>query len=316
MTRKLNFVPAILAFDSYSGLPASMVSSITNTPMIVQTHGLYTRFIGFFTRNLIINRILLAIEKKVITNATLVLNVNEETIEHFNMFYVFQPMKYRLVPSPIDTMVFRPSQKLRDCIRKELEIKNTTYVVGFVGRLSPEKNAELLLYAYAEGLKTSLIPDDTLILMVGDGPLRDQLTELSSKLSIRDKVIFTGFRHDVHRIMNALDTLVLPSQAEGLPCVILEAMSCGVPIVCSDLPCHTDFLRAAKCGFTFEVGNVQELATFLSNLSNDSALRKELGSNGRYYIEHNHATNQVAEDYVKALTDSIKIKYEHKLHQL
>lgn len=310
MSRKHGFTSIVLAFDSFSGLPALISSKITNSPLVVQTHGLYPRFIDVFTKNQIVVRTLLAIEKAVIREATLVLSVNRETISYYERFYRSK-MRYRLIPTPLDTKTFAPNSKLRKYVRKELGIGAKSYVIGFVGRLSYEKNVELLIRAFKKALEASLIPADSLLLIVGDGLLKKQLIELSSNLSIKDKVIFTGFRRDIHRVMNVMDVLVLPSQAEGLPCVVLEAISCAVPVILSDLLCHKEFLGAAKCGFTFKAGSIKDLVRCLSIISNNN-LRKELGMNGRIYVESNHEITYVVKEYYKAIIEATKIKYHSR----
>ena len=307
--RKHNLVPVILASDdNFSSLPAFIASLMTNSPYIVQTHALYERYIAFFTKSTIIQNLLLKIQKLTIVNSDMVLNTNCETKDYFSSNFSLPSAKNSLLCTPIDTVLFSPNSVYRGEIRNEFGIDCATYVIGFVGRLSLEKNVQLLLHAYSEGLKASIIPINTVVLIVGDGPLKARLVELSIELSISNKVIFTSFRNDVHKIMNAIDTLVLPSQVEGLPCAALEAMSCGVPMLCSNLPSHADLLEKAKCGFTFDVERVQELIDCLSNLSRNPFLRRELGINGRSYIEKYHSISSVIAEYQKALLTSIKTR--------
>jgi glycosyltransferase involved in cell wall biosynthesis len=109
--------------------------------------------------------------------------------------------------------------------------------------------------------------------------------------------------------MNAIDTLVLPSLVEGFPCVILEAMSCGIPVICSNLPCHIELLEKVECGFTFDVEKVQALINCLSALSKKPSLRRRLGVNGRCYIENYHSINKVITEYNEAMLTSIKTRY-------
>jgi len=305
MSRKHGFTPVILVFDSFSGLPALISCKVTGSPLVVQAHGLYPRFIGSLTRNRIITKVLLEMENAVIRRANLVLSVNKETITYYERFYTPSRMKYRLISTPLDTKVFAPNLKLRNCVRKELGIGTESYVIGFVGRLAYEKNVELLIHAFKKALESSSIPSGSLLVIVGDGPLKRQLIELASDLSIEDKIIFTGLRRDVHRLMNAMDVLVLPSRAEGLPCVVLEAASCAVPIILSDLLCHKEFLEKAKCGLTFKAGSMEDLVRCLSIISNNNNLRRELGTNGRKYVEVNHEITHVIKDYYRAITKSV-----------
>lgn len=308
--RKNNLIPVILAFDdTFSSLPAYIVSSLTDSPYIIQIHALYKNYLACFIKNSTVQKILLKIQMFTINNSDMILNINSETMNYFSSHSTLPPSENKLLFTPIDTLLFSPNSEYRTEIRNEFGIDDKANVIGFVGRLFSEKNIPLLLQAYSEALKTSLFPATTVILIVGDGPLKSILIELSAKLSINNKVIFTGFRNDVHKIMNAIDILVLPSQVEGLSCAILEAMSCGVPVICSNLPSNIELLEKAECGFTFDVENVQELTNRLSILIKDPSLRKRLGVNGRCYVEKRHTLNSVITDYNKAMLTSIKTRY-------
>lgn len=106
-------------------------------------------------------------------------------------------------------------------ILEELNIK-TDFVIGFVGRLSPEKNVPLILEC-AKQIDASFV-------IVGDGPQRKVLEQLSG-----DNVYFVGERDDVEKFYGAFDLLLLPSLMEGVPLVILEALTAGTPVVASDV---------------------------------------------------------------------------------
>ncbi|MHA1684984.1 MAG: glycosyltransferase family 4 protein [Candidatus Heimdallarchaeaceae archaeon] len=309
LARKRGFVPVILSFDSFGGLTGLLSSKITGTPFAVQAHGLYIRFIDVSTKNQITRRILLNIERAVMRNATMILSVNDETLEYFKRYYNVTKTKCRLLPTPTDVKQFAPISELRNYVRKELGIAAGANVIGFVGRLSYEKNVEFLLRAFKKAIETSSIPVNSILLVVGDGPLRTRLTHLSVELSISAQVVFTGFRRDVHRLMNSMDMLVLPSQAEGIPCVALEAMACGVPVILSDILCHKELLRKAKCGLIFKAECLEDLVKCLSIISNDYNLRKKMSSDGRAYVENNHSLDHVFKRYFQAIKDCAKIQH-------
>lgn len=304
LARKCGFTPIIYTFDSFGGLTGLLSSKITNAPLVAQTHGLYLRFLAVSTKNRITHKVLLRIESAVIRGSTMVLSVNNETIEYFKRYYTAQG-KFRLLPTPIDTKRFAPNSEQRNYMRKKFGIDVNSNVIGFVGRLSPEKNVELLLWAFKKALEISAIPANSVLLVVGDGLLRNQLSDLSAKLSISNRVIFTGFRLDVHRLINSMDMLVLPSRAEGIPCVVLEAMACGVPVVLSDILCHKELLKKAECGLIFKAEDLEDLVKCLSILSNNYDLRRKMGENGRIYVENNHAVNRVFTEYLKSIIDCV-----------
>jgi glycosyltransferase involved in cell wall biosynthesis len=73
------------------------------------------------------------------------------------------------------------------------------------------------------------------LVIVGDGPLRSELAQLAARLKIADRVHFVGYRRDVPEILAASDVLLLPSEWEGMPNVVLEAMAAGKPVVATDV---------------------------------------------------------------------------------
>lgn len=118
-------------------------------------------------------------------------------------------------------------------VRRELGLPEGAFVIGHVGRFSPQKNHKFLLEIVAEVFKNC---DNCWLLLVGDGPLRHEMEELAESLGIADRVIFAGARPDVPRLMRgAMDLFLFPSLYEGLGIVLLEAQAAGLPCVISDV---------------------------------------------------------------------------------
>lgn len=115
----------------------------------------------------------------------------------------------------------------------------TDFVVGFVGRLSPEKNVPIILQC-ARGM-----PDASFVI-IGDGPQSVPLKQMANSLN---NVFFLGKRTDVEKFYAAFDALMLPSKMEGMPLVILEAMTAGTPIVASDVGAITEVVKDGISGF-------------------------------------------------------------------
>ena len=122
--------------------------------------------------------------------------------------------------------------------------------VLFVGRLIPGKNARQAIRAIKD-LKTNL-STDTQLVICGDGVERENLQKLALDLDIAERVHFLGFRQDVYRVMKSCDVIVMPSELEGMPNVLLEAMIAKVPVIASDIPGHRRWIRHRKTGFLID----------------------------------------------------------------
>jgi len=113
-------------------------------------------------------------------------------------------------------------------LRRELGLTVESRMILFIGRLAVEKRIDLLLQALASG---PLVDVDYKLVLVGEGDLRAELENQASELGIGDRVVFTGYRRDIPKLLKAADVFVLCSDDEGLPVVMLEAMSARVPVV-------------------------------------------------------------------------------------
>jgi glycosyltransferase involved in cell wall biosynthesis len=135
-----------------------------------------------------------------------------------------EPERCTVVYNGIDTGLKPP--KTPEEVRRELGIDEGNFVIGTVGSLIKRKRMGLLIEAVAaideKGLKC---------VIVGEGPLSGELKGKAASLGLSKNVIFTGFRPDALSYINAMDVFVLPSEKEGLPRVVLEAMLMKKPVV-------------------------------------------------------------------------------------
>lgn len=130
----------------------------------------------------------------------------------------------------VDTEKFAYSKDNREEIRREFGIENKK-VIGHVGRFMTQKNHRFLIELFD---KYSKLDDDAVLMLVGDGELKEDIISLVREKDLSEKVIFTGVRHDVYKLFSAFDVFVLPSLYEGLPVVGMEACASGLPVLLSD----------------------------------------------------------------------------------
>ena len=134
----------------------------------------------------------------------------------------------------IDANEFRYSKKIDDEVREEFGLEGK-FVIGHVGRFFEQKNHPFIVKVFAEVAKQD--PSAVLILVGGgelDDAIMNQIKDDVNQLGLSDKVIFTGVRSDVKRIMQAFDVFILPSLYEGFPVVMVEAQATGLKCLISD----------------------------------------------------------------------------------
>ena len=119
----------------------------------------------------------------------------------------------------------------REALRQEWGIPGSSLVIGHVGSFTMVKNHGFILQVAQEIFRRK--PDSRLVL-VGDGRLRSDIENQAKMLGIADKIVFTGKRADVPKLLGMMDVFLFPSLYEGLPLVVLEAQAAGLPIVLAD----------------------------------------------------------------------------------
>jgi len=138
---------------------------------------------------------------------------------------------FYIIKNAIDTQKFSYDEKMRNIVRKELEIDDNAVVIGNVGRFKKQKNQLFLIDIFAEYKKRN---KNSILLIVGFGDLEEKLKEKIKYLGLEESVKILGQRNDVNNIMQAMDIFVLPSLYEGLGIVLIEAQSAGLPCIVSN----------------------------------------------------------------------------------
>ena len=149
-----------------------------------------------------------------------------------------------ILKNAIDINKFSPNEKIRNRVRKELEVEDC-FVVGHVGHFNRQKNHIFLINLFEVLCKEK---QNAKLVLVSDGPYMTQIRELCKEKKIEDKVIFLGTRNDVPDIMKAFDCFVFPSKYEGLGIVLIEAQACGLHCVYSDvIPKDVNIINENNC---------------------------------------------------------------------
>ena len=143
-----------------------------------------------------------------------------------------------------------------------------------VARFAAQKNHALLLSAFAQGPASD--PNAHLIL-IGEGPLREQLEDQAKDLGLGSQVRFLGLRADIPDALGAMDVFVLSSDWEGNPLSVIEAMASGLPIVSTAVGGVPDLFESGKEGFLVQPGDVQGFSNSMAYLSRNREVRLSMG---------------------------------------
>jgi len=133
--------------------------------------------------------------------------------------------KVKVIPNSIYVERYKYQKNIRDQIRMELGLNKQQFVIGNVSRFAYVKNHDFLLDIFNEIIKMN---NNALLLLVGDGELRNKIEEKISKLGLSKYVKLLGVRSDVNKLLQAMDVFVLPSYYEGLPVTLIEAQASGL----------------------------------------------------------------------------------------
>lgn len=159
-------------------------------------------------------------------------------------------------------------------VRNENQLSEDEFIFGFVGRMAPQKNPLLLLKAFAR-----LQPNDRplRLAMVGTGPLEHDARQLATGLGIADRVSWLGYK-TAEQSMPAFDVFVMPSQYEGMPYVLMEAVSIGMPVVATKVGGTSLSIEHRRNGLVVPLENPEELARSLQRLVDSPDLCAEFSS--------------------------------------
>jgi glycosyltransferase involved in cell wall biosynthesis len=163
----------------------------------------------------------------------------------------------------------------------------------FVGRLAAVKGVPVLLDALAEARQTR--PDLTLTL-VGDGPDRSALEALAAARQLAGAVTFAGYKSqsEVADLLARHDALVLPSFAEGVPVVLMEAMAARMPAIATAVGGVSELVEDGATGCLVAPGDAAALRDAILRVMGDSALRQNMGAAGRAKVEAHFTTRSEA----------------------
>lgn len=173
--------------------------------------------------------------------------------------------------------------------RQQLEISNEAFVLLSVGELNNNKNHEIVIRALA-----SIQNEQMHYIICGEGALKEKLVRLSLDMGIEKQVHFLGYRQDVLEIYKIVDLFVFPSLREGLSVSLMEAMACGLPVVCSNIRGNSDLIKDDLGGALVDSNSLESYILQIKRVYNNPDAAKQFGEYNKTFVKK-FSTNNVIE---------------------
>ena len=248
------------------------VTARTHTPIVHTYHTVYEDYVNYLPLTGHLVRRMLPFLIGLVARQTKVMIVPTKKVTHILDRYRVK-IKTVVIPSAINECFFKEHDgRSRSAIRAALGIAEDETVYVYLGRVAKEKNiTELLDFACTDALPEGKI------LIVGDGPYRKTLERYVRKCGLTDRVIFTGMVEpkEVPGYYLAGDIFINASLSETQGLTYLEAMACGLPVLCRYDPCLDGVIVNGENGFVYE--SKEEFAAYAARLVNDPGLRRSVG---------------------------------------
>ncbi|MBU1320888.1 MAG: glycosyltransferase family 4 protein, partial [Nanoarchaeota archaeon] len=181
--------------------------------------------------------------------------------------------KIKVIPTGIE---IKKAEKKDINVRKEFGIDAKTKIVLFVGMIMPRKGIDKIIK-----IANKLKKEKVIFLLAGEKRYgQEEYEKTIKKLNLEKKVLFLGQRKDIRRLCSEADVFLLPAEGEGLPGVIMEAMTFGVPCVASNIPCITDLVEHGKTGFLCHPKNINDFTDKVKMIIKNDTLKDKLGKAG------------------------------------
>jgi sugar transferase (PEP-CTERM/EpsH1 system associated) len=181
----------------------------------------------------------------------------------------------------VDTDRFHPGDRLRTSLPPDFQ-DPSLFLIGTVGRLQPVKDQQTLLRAFATACNARVEGHERLrLVVVGDGPLMNDLRNLARSLGIERRTWFAGAIGNVSQVLGALDLFVLTSLNEGISNTILEALASGVPVIASDVGGNPELIDAGRTGSLVPAGSAGGFAAEITRFLAEPDLQRNHGEAAR-----------------------------------
>jgi glycosyltransferase involved in cell wall biosynthesis len=232
-----------------------------------------------------------------------ILNLSTDAITAISLATKKALIRYEFFPKKSIEVVYNGIMDIRnstdgsaslDKLREHLGFRDEDCILSTISRLDPIKNQRMMIDAFREIHKNF---PNTKLLIVGDGPLREELEGYGKDLINSQHLIFTGFRVDPQKYLQLTDIFLLSSLSEGTSMTLLEAMSFSKPCVVTDAGGNPEIVLNGKTGVVTPNHNTQAFTAGIYSLLEDEVLRTNMGLAGRSRYEEMFTVERMVSTY-------------------
>ena len=283
----------VIHLHEYRNIVSLMVcffASIYRIPVIIQTHGQLPHFFGMQRSKWLFDFI---IGNHLLKKASQVIALSKVEAEQYKKMCV-PTDKISIVPNGVNINEYTelPSTGL---FKKKNGVDKHTKVVLYLGRIHKIKGIDILIKAFRKVCETI---DDVILVIVGpDDNYLPAVQHLIKSLEIENKVLIPGPKYSVDKLEAFIDAsvYVLPSRHEAFPMSVLEACSCGTPVIASRVGALDEMIIDGETGILFDAGDVDQLCKNIIYLLKEREIARQMGLNGKNYVANKFSIEKIVE---------------------
>ncbi len=275
---------------------------LSNRPDILHTHGWGTLISGFIVSKLLRIKLIhgehgtvyFNSRKDVIVQKFMLSKTDKNLFVSNSLASLFKEKlnlthKVRVIHNGVDSLRFK---KQKVDIKKYFPGFENKTIIGAVGRLVPVKNHIWLIEALC-----GFLGDSVKLVIVGSGPLHEELSKVIRKLNLENDVLLFGESSEPEVLMNGFDVFVLPSISEGLSNTVLEAMSCGLPVVASDVGGNSELIINSVNGYLFELNELSDFNERMKTLVDSAEVREKFSIASKRSVDEKFSLQVMINNY-------------------
>lgn len=219
-------------------------------------------------------------------------NVCQAAVDRFVEVGAVPAHRIRMIPNGVDSQKFKPDPEIRAQMREELNLESQFAWIA-VGNIVKPKDYANMVRAFAQ---IHDHPTHPTLLIVGDGILREGTEALAESLNVAKQIRFLGLCRDVPKLLCAADAYVMSSAFEGMPLVLLEASSVGLPIVATNVGGNREVVVEGKSGFLMEPHDSYALAREMQRMMElPPETRQAMGETARQFVHSKYDIEHIVD---------------------